>query len=313
MSKLLILGGTGFVGRNCVEKFRHSDQFKITATYHSSQPPNIDGVVWKRCDLTKIEEVQNIIEGHEFLIQAAATTSGIKDAVNRPEYHVTDNAIMNSLIFREAMRKAVKHVIFFSCTTMLTSSDIPQNEKSFDANSEIFPSYFGVGWTKVYLEKMCEFYSMNSETRFTAIRHSNVYGEWDKFGLENSHVFGATITKVLSAIDSLTIWGNGKEQRDLLYVGDLVELVGLILEKQTTPFQLVNCGGNNLISIRHLVELISNIANKKLSVEYDSTKPTVNFSVTLNNSLAEELFGWRPSTPIALGIQKTIDHWNTNR
>ena len=55
------------------------------------------------------------------------------------------------------------------------------------------PQYFGAGWTKVYIEKMCEFYSRIGDTKYTVMRHSNVFGPHDKFDLEKSHVFGATI------------------------------------------------------------------------------------------------------------------------
>ena len=51
-------------------------------------------------------------------------------------------------------------------------------------NYEIINKYFGVGWTKIYIEKLCEFYSNISNTKFTIIRHSNIYGPYDKFDLE---------------------------------------------------------------------------------------------------------------------------------
>jgi nucleoside-diphosphate-sugar epimerase len=64
---------------------------------------------------------------------------------------------------------------------MYPSSEKPLKEEDFDPGRGLFPKYFGVGWTKVYLEKMCEFYSRIGRTRFMAIRHSNIYGPHDKF------------------------------------------------------------------------------------------------------------------------------------
>ena len=170
--------------------------------------------------LTNREDVDELLKpGYDILVQAAATTSGAKEIVNKPYYHVTDNAVMNSLIFRSAFEHNIGHVIFFSCTVMHQSSDKPLKEDDFDANKGMHPRYFGVGWTKVYIEKMCEFYSRISSTKYTVVRHSNIFGPYDKFDLERSHVFGATMTKVMTAKDGgkIVVWGTGEEERDLLY------------------------------------------------------------------------------------------------
>lgn len=309
--KIIVLGGTGFIGRNAISSFADNPNYQVTGTYHEKQPFEIDGVDWVQCDLTNSNEVERVVAGQQILIQAAATTSGVKDAITRPDYHVTDNAVMNSLIFRSAFRNNVEHLIFFSCTNMLQSSSSLQSEDDFDANIPIYNKYFGVGWTKVYLEKMCEFFSMQGSTKFTAIRHSNVYGPWDKFGLENSHVFGATITKVLKSDGIIKIWGKGEEKRDLLYVADLIDLVEKVIQSQTANFELLNAGGNSFISIKDLTLKIATLANKKITLSYEPSMPTVDFSVRLDNEKAQVKYAWTPSTSLNEGIIKTIEFWKS--
>jgi len=284
--------------------------YDVTATHFRSPTFNDELIEWRKADLRDPQQVEEVITNFDVVIQAAATTSGIKDAISRPDYHVTDNAVMNSLIFRRASQAKVKHLIFFSCTTMLQSSESPQTENDFDANDEVYGRYFGVGWTKVYLEKMCEFFSQNSETKFTVIRHSNVYGPWDKYDLENSHVFGATITKVLLATETIEIWGDGSEKRDLLYIADLVDFVKRALDNQKYRFRIYNCGGNVLVSTRALTERIMLIAEKKLRVFFNVDKPTVKFSVFLDNGLAMDELGWVPRVELDTGIRLSIDFWN---
>ena len=76
----------------------------------------------------------------------------------------------------------------------------------------IFEKYFGVGWTKVYLEKLCEFYGRLGRTQYSVLRHSNMYGPYDKYDLDRAHVCGATITKVMEAQDKISVWGGGKRR-----------------------------------------------------------------------------------------------------
>ena len=260
-----------------------------------------------------LQGVYDIVDNVDVVIQAAATTSGSKDIVARPYIHVTDNAVMNSLLFRAAFEKKVKHLIFFSCTVMLQSSDKPQSEEDYDANIELHPRYFGVGHTKLYMEKMCDFYSRIGETKYTVIRHTNIYGPHDKFDLERSHVFGATITKVLSALDGkVSVWGTGEEERDLLYINDLNNFVECALENQKNSYSLYNCGYGNAITIKSLVDKIVSISGKNLLVEHDLSQPTIKTSLSLNCSKAEQELGWKPKTSIEDGIAKTIDWWRKN-
>mgnify|MGYP001602264447 CR=1 FL=1 len=211
--KLLVSGATGFIGQNIAESLAKRDDCEVYGTYLNSKPIDDSRIKMIWADLTNKDDVNRVIQGMDIVIQAAAVTSGAKDIVTKPYIHVTDNAVMNSLIFRAAYEHKVSRVVFFSCTVMYQSSDTPLMETDFDANREIHSSYFGVGWTKVYLEKMCEFYSRIGNTKYTVIRHSNIYGPHDKFDLERSHVFGATMTKVMTAKSGgkIVVWGGGDE------------------------------------------------------------------------------------------------------
>jgi GDP-L-fucose synthase len=310
---ILILGATGFIGRNLTEKFAQNSEFLVSAVSHKTPPFSQEGVRWVQADLREIQQVANLFDGIDVVIQAAATTSGAEDIVNTPEIHVTDNAVMNSLILREISRSNVKHFIFFSCTTMYQSSaESRQSESAFDQNIPFYPKYQGVASTKVYIENLCQFYSKISNTKFTVIRHTNVYGPHDKFDLKRSHVMGATITKVMDARDKIEIWGNGSELRDLLFIEDLIELVELALIKQKDDFLLINAGADTGISVSELVVKVCQVAGKKLEFVYLHDKPTLNFSFIADSSTAFNALGWKAQTSLENGIRKTIDWWKSN-
>lgn len=312
--KVLICGSTGFIGRNIAESLVTRDDLELYGTYFNSEPLDDSRIKMIKADLRNDEHVNRVIDGMDMVIQAAATTSGAKDTINKPYYHVTDNAVMNSLIFRSAYEHKVSHVVFFSCTVMYQSSDVPVRETDFDASKEIYPSYFGIGWTKVYIEKMCEFYARLGSTRFTVIRHSNIYGPYDKYDLERSHVFGATITKVMTVRDGgkIVVWGDGSEERDLLYVSDLVKFVELTIGKQESAFELYNAGYGSSISVKDLVAKIIASSGKNLKIEHDLTKPSIKTKLFLDTAKAKSSLGWSPEVSLDEGIRKTIDWYRMN-
>jgi nucleoside-diphosphate-sugar epimerase len=252
-------------------------------------------------------QVDQVVRGVDIIIHAAATTSGARDIVQRPQIHVTDNAVMSSLLLRAAHEHGVGRFLFFSCTVMYPSQDAPLRETDFDASAELHHRYFGVGWTKIYIEKMCEFYSRLGATRHTVLRHSNIYGPHDKYDLERSHVFGATVTKVMQASDGrVVVWGTGEEARDLLHVSDLVRCVRLALDNQSTLFGLYNVGAGHAVTIRDLVTAIIHGAGRSLQIEHDLSKPTIPTRLALDCAHAQEALGWTPEISLEDGIARTL-------
>lgn len=311
MKKLLICGATGFIGRNIYNFFKNKN-YKIYGTYNIKKPFKSKNIKWIKCDLRNPKECNKVVKDKDIVIQAAATTTGSKDVINQPHVHVTDNAVMNAYLFRSCYLNRVRHVIFFSCTTMYKSSKKPLSENNFDPRKDINEKYFGVANTKLYNEKMCEFYSGLGETKFTAIRHSNIYGPYDKFDLERSHVFGATVTKVMKSKGEITVWGKGNEKRDLLYIDDLVNFVYLTIKNQKNKFELLNCGAGKAISILSLVKEIIQASGKKIKIKNDLTKPNIPTYLSVNCDRAKKLLKWKPKVTLRNGIKKTIFWWKKN-
>ena len=309
---ILVCGATGFIGRNIAEHYAQSSDYDVVGVFNRRPSFFHPSIRWVQADLTNPLQAAAAMEGVDILIQAAATTSGMKDIFFKPHMHVTDNAVMNSYLFRLAYERGLEHVVFFSCTIMLASNRQAQTEEDFDANAEIHPRYFGAGWTKFYLEKMCEFYAALGSTKFTAIRHSNIFGPHDKFDLETSHVCGATITKVMRASCSVAIWGSGEETRDLLYVQDLVSMVNCVIDKQDMNFAIYNCGAGSSVSIIELVNIVISESGKFLSLKYDLSMPNIPNHLLLDCSKAKNDLGWTPQYPLSLGISKTVKWWREN-
>lgn len=314
MKTILVCGATGFIGRNLLEHYSKKD-YKIRATYFRrpaliKEFPNVE---WVKCDLRNPQQVKEVVKDVNIVMQFAATSSGAKDIVSKPYIHVTDNALMNSILLRESFENNVEHFIFPSCTVMYQKSQDAVKEVDYNPADEILPFYYGAGHTKVYLEKMCKFYAKLGRTKHTVLRQSNIYGPHDKYDLEKSHVTGATITKAMSSkTGKIVVWGTGEESRDLLYVADLVEFIDLAINRQKENYELFNVGLGQAIKIKELVKKVVDCSGRKLVIEHDLTKPTIPTSLFLDCSKAKQKLGWQPKHSLESGIEKSIKWYKEN-
>lgn len=312
-TRVVILGATGFIGRNIATAMAGHPDIELVAVWHSRPSYPLPDARWLQLDLRDPRAVSEAVQGADTVIQAAATTSGSKDIISQPHIHVTDNAVMNSYVLRACHDQKVGHLIFFSCSIMYASSEAPQRESDFNGASELQSNYFGAGWTKVYVERMCEFFARLGRTKYTVIRHSNIYGPHDKFDLERSHVLGATITKAMTSMDGrLVVWGSGQEARDFLYIDDLVEFVERARLRSGDSFALYNCGSGLAVPIKDLVAAIVLASGRPLAIEFDRTKPTIPYRVSLNCSKARSELDWIPKINMAEGLRRTVAWWRAN-
>jgi len=313
--KILVCGATGFMGRNIAEFFSGRDDVTLLGVnWHSLDFPS--NVIMYTADLTNkkhVDEVFNSVKP-DIVIQAAAVTSGVKDIIERPYVHVTDNVIMNSLILKACYDYNVKHFVFLSCGVMYQPGDL-RKEADFNEHDEIYSAYFGVGWMKVYIEKQCEFYSRLGRTKHTVVRHSNTYGPYDKYGKEESHMFAATIDKVMKADDGDTIevWGTGEETaRDLVYVEDVCDFIDRALRMQTDAYKLYNVGYGKAFTVKEVVATIIDVLGKKLSIKYNTDKPVIPTKLSLDCTKALADLGWSIQHDLLEGISKTIKWYKNN-
>tara|TARA_B100000945_G_C20412058_1_gene613109 strand:- start:1455 stop:2402 length:948 start_codon:yes stop_codon:yes gene_type:complete len=310
--KILVLGASGFIGKNIALNLSKNKKFSVTGTYFKNKV-SIKNVKIIKTNLTIKKDVDKVIKGNDIVIQAAATTSGAKDIIQKPYIHVNDNAIINSMVTRSCYDYQIKHVVFFSCSIMYNPySKKLQKEKEVDTK-KIYDGYFGAAHMKIFVENMCNFYSNLGRNKYTIIRHSNVYGPHDKFSLEKSHVLAGTINKVFASKKEVTIWGDGKEKRDLIYISDLVDFVNIAIKKQKKKFGLYNVGSEKLISINDLTDKIIKISNKNIKKINDLSKKNLKTFICLDCSKAKKEFGWKAKIELDIGIKKTIKWYYSHK
>ena len=314
MIRVVVLGATGFVGRNMADALADDPAYSVVGIRHLRPAFSHPRIQWIDADLTTEQGVTAALSGAGLVIHAAAATAGSGANLGDPLSMIVDNQVMNGRVFAAAHRLGVPHVVWFSCSVMYPSAPRPQREEDFDPHAEIHPAYAGVAITKVYFERICAWFAGFGGTRFTVLRHSNVYGPHDKYDLARSHVFGATVTKALTARDGrLVLWGTGRAARDLLHADDLCAAVKEVVAGPPRPFALYNVGTGSAVTTRELAERIVRAAGRPLEVVLDPARPTIDTELSLDCTRIASELGWRPRVDLDQGIARTIAWWRANR
>ncbi len=309
--KLLICGGSGFIGKNLTSFLSKNKNFKIYSTYFKKKPiKKIKNVTYVKTDLRKFSDCIRITKNKDILIQAAATTSGSKDIINKPYFHVTDNAVMNSYLLRASFENEIKHFIFTSCTVMYENSSKYLSEDQLN-EKKIFKNYYGVANTKLYVEKMCKFYSNISQTKFTIIRHSNIYGPEDKFDLDKGHFIGSSIVKFFKKKE-IKLFGSGTEKRDFLYVKDFLDFVSKVLKLQKEKYKIYNCSYGKSFSIKDIIIKLNKIFSSRKKIIFLKNRKNLKVDILVSSKKAFKELNWLPKVKIDEGLRKTIVWYKDN-
>jgi nucleoside-diphosphate-sugar epimerase len=309
-SKILITGGSGLVGQNLTNKLIKEGYNNLRVNLHIRgvrEPFN--HIEYSHYDLQTYEGCLKATEGVDVVFHAAASTSNAVDTVVDPLAHVTPNVAMNNFLIDSAWRNSVKHYIFISSNTVYPpKGDEPVVETDF-LFDEPYPVYFPVGWMKRYAEVQCELYAKHLPTKMkcTVIRPANLYGPHDKYDLNKCHVTPATIRKVADRMDPIPVWGDGTELRDLLYIGDFVEALQIVMEKETEMFEVYNVGSNKVYTVNKIVDMMRAIAEHKVPTEYIQGKPSMIPTRKIDSNKIKEKLGWEAKTEMINGLRLAYD------
>ena len=174
---------------------------------------------------------------------------------------------------------------------------------------------------KIAALKMCEAFYQQYGSNFYSLMPCNLYGPGDNFDLETSHVLPAFIRKVDTAkqsnLDHVEIWGSGKPLREFLYVDDLTDAILFCLENinaesiYSPGISHLNCGSEDEVSIRELLENIKQTIGYEGNVIFDSSKPDGTFRKKMDNSRIKHL-GYSQKHTLKEGLKETYKWYQNN-
>ena len=310
-NKILITGGSGFIGTNILKKIKNNSS-NIFATYYSNKNfYKVDNVQYIKSNLENKNECKKICKDIDIVVMCAANSSGAAVMEKTPLVHMTPNLIMNANMLEAAYEANVKKFIFISSNTVYPHVNFAVKEE--DAKFDFFEKYYVVGWMKRFTEILCEIYSKKIKNKMITIivRPGNLYGPHDKFDLEKSKVIPALIRRVIEKQNPLTVWGDGNDIKDFLFISDFSDIIIKIIN--TVDYHDVfNIASGKGITIKEILSEIIDLEKVFDSeIEYDSTKPTMIPIRLIDITKAKNLLGFSPKFDLRKGLELTIN-WYKN-
>ena len=306
MKKILILGGSGFVGTNLISKIIKNKNNKIYATYFKNKKfKRFKNVKYLKGNLLNLKFCKSITKNIDEVYMCAAYTAGANIINKNPLKFVFDNSIMNLNVLESSAENQVKKFIFLSSS--IVYPDSKKKMKENDVNYTFFKKYHNVSWMKIYTEKISEVYA--KKMKILIIRPANLYGPFDKFDPSVAKVIPSLIYK-FENYQKVEVWGNGKEIKDFLFIEDFIEIL-LKLKNKIKKFDIINVASGQQIKIKDLVEKIkSNYPRKKLV--FLTNKPTMISVRKIDTLKLNKLIKFKFKFNINDGIKKTINWYREN-
>ena len=304
--RILVTGGAGFVGVNLIQRLLDLDA-DVTATLHRKAAVIDDPRIrYIQGDLRFQADCAAAVNGADYVFMCAANTSGAAVMETTPLAHLTPNVLMNVSMLEAAYQAGVKKFLFVSSNTVYPVTDYPVKET--DVTNEFFDKYFVVAWMKRFTEIVCEMYAtrIKEPMKVCVVRPANIYGEFDDFEWETSHVIPALIRKVVERHSPVEVWGDGEDLKEFIYVQDFIDGMLLAMEK-IDGFEPVNIAAGNPTTVKEvLLTLLDIDGYTEARIEFDTSKPTMIRKRLIDPSRAETLLGFRAATSMEDGLKKTV-------
>ncbi len=298
--RILLTGRAGFLGARVRERLEVAGAAEV--------------FVPRRCDydLTDAEDVRRAYTDArpDTVIHLAAEVGGIGANRDNPGRFFYANMAMGLHLIEEARRQRIeKFVQVGTVCSYPKHTPVPFSEDDlWNGYPEETNAPYGIA--KKALLVMLQGYRGQYGLNGVYLLPVNLYGPGDNFDLHSSHVIPALIRKCeearIAKVEQVECWGTGNASREFLYVEDCADAVVAAAERLESE-EPVNVGAHSEIKIRDLTALIARLTGFEGRLAWDPTKPDGQPRRALDTSRAEELFGFKASTPLEQGLRQTID------
>jgi CDP-paratose 2-epimerase len=344
---VLVTGGAGFIGSHAAEYYSKkgdnvtiidnlsrvdtldADESRNTATYNWDYlQRNFPEIEFIEMDIRNPNEVEDIVEGHDAIIHTAGQVAVTASITNpRTDFEVNAKGTFNIL---EGARKAQSNppVVFASTNKVYGDNinDIPvcEEDSRYRYNHPEFTDgvseevsidnceHTPYGVSKLTGDLYAQDYAERNIVDTAVFRMSCVYGT-RQFGNEDQGWLAHFIISTLQD-ESLTIFGDGKQVRDLLYINDLIRAYDSFIENPSGRSGVYNIGGGpqNTASLLEFLDLVEEKTGKRTGISYEDWREGDQKVYISDISKVKENLDWEPQIGCEEGVSRFINWWNSS-
>lgn len=315
---ITVCGGTGFIGLNVVKGLLNTSVSKVIVTSHTKRDYYYDNLLSDPrvehhvCDLTNEDDCHLVTKDSDYVVISNAVSFGALFIQNNPLGLVNDNIIMNVRLLDACMKNGVQRVVYYGSTTGYPDTSEEMIEEDM-FTGDPHDKYYSVGWMKRYTEVLLRLYAEKLNKMSAAVlRLTNVYGPYDKFDPDTSHVLPAMVKKFGDEQFPLEVWGDGTDSRDLIYVDDVVEATLLALE-HTNGFEALNIGSGLNYTVNDIIDMLKVLKGVNPKINYLSDKPRMIAKRVVNVKKAADVLNFGPRVDLEHGLSSTLHWYLTNK
>jgi UDP-glucose 4-epimerase len=298
--KILVTGGAGFIGSHLVEHFQDKAEICVLDNFRTGNLKNLAGLQCEIVcgDILDCQAVEQVMRGVDWIFHLAAMSS-VPESLHSPQECVAINVSGTLNILGAAVDQGVKKVILASSAAIYGNDPIvPKIETMLPAPESVYAV------TKLDGEHYLRILGARQKLTVTSLRFFNVFGPRQN---PDSNYAAAVPIFIRQALHNapLTVFGDGEQTRDFIYVKDVV--AGMVFAaKHATNSEIYNLGYGRGISINDLARLIVRVTGSRSGIEYHPQRAgDIRYSVAAVDKITA--LGFLPPHGFERGLSETVD------
>ncbi|TSP12404.1 GDP-L-fucose synthase family protein [Cupriavidus campinensis] len=299
---ILITGGTGMVGRNLLDLAK-ARQIDVVA------PSS------RELDLRNFDAVRGFLRELQpaCVVHAAGRVGGIQANIREPVAFLVENWDMGRNLLMAAREAGVQRVMNLGSSCMYPRNSPNALREEEVLTGQLEPTNEGYAIAKCAVARLCDYINRESpECHYKTLIPCNLYGKYDKFDPQHSHLVPAIIHKVHEAKTSgrqeVDIWGDGKARREFLYATDLADAILVLAERFDELPGLLNIGLGRDYEVNEYYQAAAEVVGYSGRFVHDLSKPVGMSRKLVDIGRATEL-GWVAKTSLVDGLRATYDYY----
>jgi GDP-L-fucose synthase len=302
--RVWVAGHRGMVGSAIVRRLAREDCEVLTVP---------------RAEVDLVNQAQTtewlLRERPDAIFLAAAKVGGILANDSFPADFLYDNMMIEANIIHAAHLAGVEKLCFLGSSCIYPKFAPQPIEEASLLTGPLEPTNEWYAIAKIAGIKLCQAYRRQHGCNFISAIPTNLYGAYDNFDLQSSHVIPALIRKAhdakLSGARSMVLWGTGSPRREFLNADDCADALVFLMKRYDGPTP-VNVGSGEDLPILDLARTVAKVVGFTGAIEHDLSKPDGTPRKLMSADMLRGM-GWSPSVPLEEGLAAAyawfLEHW----